>query len=70
MEKIKEMSIDLETYSDVDIKNPAYTNMPNLRILKYYYLRSPSMAAMSSYMTWPVAMFFLMRFWMLLSAMT
>lgn len=51
MEKIKEMSIDLETYSNVDIKNPAYTNMPNLRILKYYYLRFPSMAAMSSYMT-------------------
>ena len=51
MEKIKEMSIDLETYSDVDIKKSGIYKYANLRILKYYYLRSPSMAAMSSYMT-------------------
>lgn len=41
MEMIKEMSIDLETYSDVDIKKVVHTVMWNHRSLKYYYLQCP-----------------------------
>lgn len=38
---MKELSIDLETYSDVDIKKPEYIDTSNLTILKFYYLQYP-----------------------------
>ncbi len=41
MEMIKEMWIDLETYSNVDIKKEVHTVMWNRRSLKYCCLQCP-----------------------------